>query len=218
MSGSLTDTAASAPAPAHTPWWRTAWAAAVAYKGWILSLLGFVAVYALLRRVPIPRPRGSRALMIRLVVYGALGIVLMPWVLSFVRFLRSTTPEQWSQAQQQTRQAIHAATTPTRLPCDLIGLWSSTNGGVMRRIELRDDGRYVMAASMLGIDPRGGYAGQWWVQEGNIVWLDDSNGIVDTNQMLNVADGRFEVIENNGRRTRFERIEAKASSRCDSAP
>lgn len=139
------------------------------------------------------------------------ALVLLP----LVEFVRSIPAEGWRQIGQGVQEAAHAATTPTRRPCNLIGIWSSTHRGVLRRIELKDDGRYVMAPSMLGIDPPGGYTGQWTVQDDKIVWRDDKTGAVDVNPMLEVSDGRFEVTEGDGRRTQFERIEAKTSARCD---
>jgi hypothetical protein len=99
--------------------------------------------------------------MARLVVYGALGIFLMPWVLPLVARVRQVPVEGWHPLGRTAADAAHAAATPTELPCGLVGLWSSTHAGVMRRIELKEDGRYVMAPSVLGIDPAGGYTGRW---------------------------------------------------------
>lgn len=107
----------------------------------ILILGGTVAAYLLLRRMPLPRLRGSRSLMVRLVVYGALGIFLMPWVLPLVEFVRSIPAEGWRQIGRGVQEAAHVATPPTRRPCSLIGVWSSTHRGAMRRIEAKTSAR-----------------------------------------------------------------------------
>lgn len=84
----------------------------------------------------------------------------------------------------------------------------------MRRIELKDDGSYVMMPGQLD-NWRENLLGRWKVQGNTILWRDDKSGLIDANPMEDVRDGHFQVVENDGSRTQFERIEAKSSTRCD---
>jgi hypothetical protein len=85
----------------------------------------------------------------------------------------------------------------------------------MRRIELRDDGRYVMTPSAFDRRSTAGFTGRWKVQADKIVWQPDHSGLIDVNRMLEAADGSFQVIEADGAPTRFERIQARPSTQCD---
>ncbi|MCL2021861.1 MAG: hypothetical protein FWG81_07165 [Betaproteobacteria bacterium] len=231
----VTESVEHSPAqPTHSTepsWWQSCLALAMQYKWVFLVCLGTFVAYRLLRRLPLRRVSGRRSLIIRLIFYCALAFVLIAFGQFFYIMVNYTPPwvrknpaeERWS-LQAAWQKALDAV-TPTKLPCNLIGVWSSTHRGMMRRIELKDDGRYFMAPSIqrpqsmpiTDVDPKDGYTGQWWVIQDNIiVWKDDRmNGFLDKNPMLDVAEGRFQVIEANGERTKFELIEAKPSTRCD---
>jgi hypothetical protein len=176
---------------------------AKANKWLLLAGFGPLLAWFLLRRLPMPGVRGGAwRWPLRIVVYGALLWVLLPWV-------RATLG--WHAFAAETPAAMPKST----LPCRLVGVWSSTHGGVMRRIELQDDGRYAMSPSVLGNDPPGGYKGRWTVSGDRIIWRDDRMPFqLDTNQMLDQSDGRFTVIEGDRKPTRFERIRAVASTTC----
>jgi hypothetical protein len=195
--------------------WRLGWRAVTDYKWLILACTAPLLAYRLLRRVRWPRMTGARSLSIRLLLYGSLAIVLMPWGLSLWGYVSRIPTAQWHQLGSSARQAAHSALTPARQPCDLIGMWSSTHQGSVHRIELKDDGRYVMQPNHFDNLPPGDVTGDWKVQDNHIVWRDGKSGTVDTNPMENVRDGHFEVIENNGTRTSFDRIEATPSTRCE---
>jgi hypothetical protein len=86
---------------------------------------------------------------------------------------------------------------------------------VMRRVELKDDGTFVQAPSLLGIDRTGGYAGRWEVKGTSIIWYAD-NGYSepDVNPMQRTGEHSFTLTEGNGTHTEFELIRAVASTRC----
>jgi hypothetical protein len=53
------------------------------------------------------------------------------------------------------------------------------------------------------------------VQSGHFVWRDRySVSELDINRIESESDGVFVLIEGNGSRTRFERIESEPTSRC----
>lgn len=207
--------AAAASKAAPSPSRHVGWSDLARFKWLILACVGPWLAYRLLRRVAWPRLAGGYSLAARLLLYGGLAIVLMPWLLSLSTCMRRIPEANWRQAGSAAREAARAAMTPSRRPCDLIGLWSSTHKGITRRIELRDDGRYIMTPSAFDRRSAGSFTGRWAVRAGKIVWTPDKGGIVDVNPMLQVGDGRFQVVEADGTRTRFERIRAKPSTQCD---
>jgi hypothetical protein len=101
------------------------------------------------------------------------------------------------------------------IPCRFVGQWSSIRDKQVRRITLTDDGTYQMAPLVQGGDLEVEYRGHWMVQSGNFVWR-DNKGVaeMDINLIESESDGVFVLIEANGSRTKFERIEARPSSRC----
>ncbi|GGA38718.1 Kelch repeat-containing protein [Dyella nitratireducens] len=200
--------------PSESPW-LIAWRAATNFKWVMLVCAGLWLLYRLLRRVPWPRLTGVRAFSIRLLVYGALAIMLMPWILSLSAWIRDRPTSGWRQVSSTAQQAAREAMTPSLRPCRLIGLWSSTRQGITRRIELKDDGSYVMMPSQFDRWPAN-LIGHWKVQAHTITWQDDKSGIVDVNPIEDLREGHFQVIENDGTRTRFERIETRTSTGCDS--
>jgi hypothetical protein len=185
------------------------------FKWVILACLGSWLAYQLLRRFAWPRLRGGYSLAARLLVYGGLAIVLMPWVLSLSTCVHRVPRADLERMGSDAREAARVALTPSRQPCGLIGLWSSTHKGIMRRIELRDDGRYVMTPSQFDRRSTSGFTGRWKVQDDKIVWQPDGSGAIDINPMLQPSDGRFQVMEADGNLTLFERIQARPSTRCD---
>lgn len=208
----ITAPPAQHPAPASSESaWRAGWRSVTELKWIILACVGPLVIYLLLRRLRLPRLTGARSFAARLLVYGALAILLMPWALSLYTWASRIPADVWRSA---ARQVAHNTVTPTRKPCNLIGMWSSTRNGIMRRIELKDDGSYVMMPGQLD-NWRENLLGRWKVQGNTILWRDDKSGLIDANPMKDVRDGHFQVVENDGSRTQFERIEAKSSTRCD---
>ena len=101
------------------------------------------------------------------------------------------------------------------LPCGFIGTWNARQGLTVRRVDLRDDGRYDMSPAPHSADPVKGYHGRWAVQGGQMLWRDSlAPDTLDTNLIVAQGADHFELAEHNGSRTRFERIEARASTRC----
>jgi hypothetical protein len=94
-------------------------------------------------------------------------------------------------------------------PCELIGVWSSQRDGRANPIELKDDGTYRMTIGSSR------YTGLWRVEGGNMIWQhEQSPGAPDVNPMERVDPSRFNLTEENGKVTRFQRIRAVASDKC----
>lgn len=173
-------------------------------------------------------PRGlQRGL--RVLFYGIAAVLIMPPLIAYLGFSRMQAAQP---CLEDARACLDSRTgllksLPTlggkqseareraHLPCRFIGNWSSRQGHQIRRIALKDDGTYEMAPLVQGGDRRNVYRGYWMAQAGHLVWRDQSGlGELDINPIAEEGDGWFTVVEGNGARTRFERLEAHASNRC----
>jgi Galactose oxidase, central domain len=204
--------AASAPQTPARPWHRAA-AHGVAEHRWLLLAIGGpILGWLLLRRTRLARVQVGPAWVLRTLVYGAALLWLVPAAWSYFRF--SAHRDELDCRYDPSCASDTFAESGT-IPCRLVGVWSSRRGQVMRRIELKDDGTYVMAPSESGVDPRGGYEGRWKVEGQSIVWLHKGVGDRDVNPMKVDGPGRFTLVETNGANTKFELIRAVASDRCN---
>lgn len=132
--------AAAVATPVAQPGWRQRVRASFDQYKWILlAIAGPLVGYALLRRVRVQRPRGAASWLVRAIVYGALLFVGLPVI--------------WSLMALKEERAQPAGGP---VPCRMVGVWSLLHGGVMRRVELKDDGSFVQAASQVGADNPGG--------------------------------------------------------------
>ena len=197
----------AAPPPVQQTWWQRAADWLRQHKMVYLAVGAPLLVYLLLRRRKVERAEGWRGeawrLVQRVVLYGALAAIAVPNLIALRNL--SVIDER-----EDTSRKVTGV-----LPCRLIGVWSSRQNNVMRRIELKDDGTFVMAPSVLGVDPVGGYRGQWAVQGASLAWLSaDGSGELDVNPMQEVGEGRFTLIEGNGSHTQYELIRAVTSRRC----
>lgn len=212
---------------ADKPSWILAW---VGEHRWLLlAVLGPLAGYVVLRMAGFESLSvGGRRWPVRLLGYGLVLIFVVPaavGLLNFTQARRAEACEESARACLDERSglikvtpeltAITHSDVPTRLPCRMIGVWSSRQGGAMRRIELKDDGSYDMAPSDSGIDGGRHYTGVWAVQAGHMVWRHDQYpGPLDVNTIEDDAGAAFTLREVNGTRTKYEQIRAVASTRC----
>ena len=186
-------------APVPQPGWRKRALDSFQEHKWIwLAVACPLVAYALLRRIRFRRVKGAPSWMLRFAVYGVLLLVAFPVIRSLI--LMPGTPAQPGSAA---------------VPCRMVGVWSSRHGGVMRRVELKDDGTFVQAASQVGTDPAGGYKGRWEVKGKTMTWyMDNGFSEPDVNPMQPTSPTAFTLTEGNGSKTDFELIRAVASTRC----
>lgn len=108
----------------------------------------------------------------------------------------------------------HVPASENSVPRGMVGVWTSTRGNVMRCIELRADGYYNMVPNAEAGD-RFTSTGTWRVVGQDIVWRDDhQSDVVDTNRLIDVADGHFKTLESDRSQTAFDRITADPQARC----
>lgn len=171
----------------------------------------------------------SFRLSLRVILYGTALVVGLPMLVNIVFFHRikladeyATNPSAFLDEKTGVLKPIPSLAstssdaTEAKIPCRYVGVWSSIQAGSIHRITLKDDGRYVMAPSEYSSDRSGGYTGYWAVQGNSMIWRHEqkSTGEPDINPILPDSDTRFTLIEENGRRTRYELIEAVRSTTC----
>lgn len=167
--------------------------------------------------------------LLRIAVWVIVLAVLGPAVMNYWRFQKAVEGEEcFADARAcldhgsgliQSVPSLDDGTAGTRsrphIPCRFVGQWSAIHGKQIRRITLADDGTYRMASLVQGGDRATEFRGNWMVQSGHFVWRDGRGAAeLDINRIDSEDDGQFVLIEANGSRSRFERIEALASSRC----
>ena len=107
------------------------------------------------------------------------------------------------------------AAPPAGVPSEMVGVWTSSRGPVMRCIELHADGTYMMVPNPEAGD-RLNFHGTWRVADEQITWRDSSQGFApDVNRMVDASSGHFTTIEADQSQTRFDRI-AGAGVTCPS--
>ena len=107
----------------------------------------------------------------------------------------------------------HAGVTAHTVPPDMVGVWTSTRDGVVRCIEMAEDGTWTMVPNVDAGDRFAAESGTWRVVDQDILWR-DARGTLDRNRMIDVADGRFNTLEADRTQTRFDRILAGPTARC----
>lgn len=178
----------------------------------------------LTRELPRPYAWG-----VRIVIYGLLALVFVPALKGFVHFHHERTAEDCKHDASacldphtgilQSIPALQNASpdhSQPEIPCRFVGIWTSREGALAFRVTLKDDGTYSVQANAAGIGDPGGYTGYWMVQANKMVWRDHARPELgpDINPILSESEGRFMLMEQDGRHTQFELIKRAASDRC----
>lgn len=105
-------------------------------------------------------------------------------------------------------------------PCGYVGVWSSTRPGSRFKVTLTGDGRFN-GVPMTGAPQAGAGGGVWGVAGDKMAWFYDA-GVAwpsDINQILPGPDAdHFTLVEVNGMRTRFERMDKRQPTGCQPQP
>ena len=181
---------------------------------------------SLTRELPRPYAWGTR-----IVIYGLLALVCFPALKGFLHFRHGQAMEECKHAASacvdphtgilqgipELERASPDHPQPT-IPCRFVGIWASRQGSLTFRITLNDDGTYwVQPNAASGLVDSAGDSGYWMVQGSHMVWRDRARPGLgpDINPILSESDGRFVLMERNGRHTQFEWIKDVAGSRCE---
>lgn len=174
-------------------------------------------------------PSRSFRLSLRVILYGTALVISLPLlgnILFFNRMERAeeyaTNPAAFLNPSSGILKPIPALAEKSRdakeakIPCRFVGVWSAIRGASVHRITLKGDGRYEMAADEYSSDRNSRYTGYWAVQGNNMIWRHEQLNTTqpDINPILPESESAFTLIEENGRRTRYERIKPIVSSAC----
>ncbi len=216
--------AAVAPAPETSAQrLRYAYGKVLEHRWLLLAVFGPLALYLLLRRTRLGRMKAPASRGFRIAIYAIVAVVMAPYVLGFALFTLASLGRDCAErgdcatreAKSPWRAMLQKVGLVEQPPCRMIGVWSSRRGGMMHRIELKEDGTYAMEQGALRTGRRGGYTGRWSVEAGRMVWRhDQAPGVRDVNPMQVHDDKRFTLTEANGQSTEYELIRPVASSAC----
>lgn len=100
-------------------------------------------------------------------------------------------------------------------PCEYVGVWESSRPNCTYKITLQENGEFTAypVQCAIGSDE---YAGSWGVYDGTMIWL-PNEGIVwppDINPIVSPRADGFALIEKDGSRTSFLKIQDLRSPRC----
>jgi hypothetical protein len=96
-----------------------------------------------------------------------------------------------------------------------VGVWTSRQGSTVHRIELKDDGTYVLHPNRARVSRS--QTGRWNVAKDEMIWrYDASPGTRDVNPIERVNEKRFNLTETDGRTTHFELVRKVTGKRCGS--
>ena len=142
--------------------------------------------------------RNPSSLLARVAILGLLAAAALAWMMHG--------------GAQRVRE--HAGVTARTVPQDMVGVWTQQRGGVMRCVELSEDGTYFMRPNTDAGDRFGLQRGTWRVVDQDIIWRDANGGAMDRNRMIDVADGHFNTLEADRTQSKFDRILAGPTARC----
>ena len=100
-------------------------------------------------------------------------------------------------------------------PCKYVGIWTSTRPGSVYKISMADSGMFT-AEFVTGKGPEEPVSGSWGAWRDNLVWFYDQGTVwpPDANPIVNDEPDRFTLIERNGSRTQFTRLDSVESRIC----
>lgn len=106
--------------------------------------------------------------------------------------------------------------TPPQIPYRFVGVWSTVQRGKMFRITLMDDGRLRMHRNFIDAPGRRHYEAFWMVQSSHFVWRypESAHERPEINRIVSETGTSFDLFERDGRVSRFDLLDRKASSRC----
>lgn len=98
-------------------------------------------------------------------------------------------------------------------PCNFVGVWESEQPQCRYTITLQENGEFKATPIACNIS-MSAYSGTWGVYENKMAWLDSRNfrWPVDINGIEAVEKNSFSLIEMNGARTQFTRLEAPSAA------
>jgi hypothetical protein len=168
---------------------------------------------------------------LRLLLYGTALIVAVPLLANIVFFkgveMADESCEMVATACLDAKTGIlkpmpslarqdDAAATYTQIPCRYVGTWSSIRPDKVYRIVLEDSGHYRMSNNTTGAGNTSIDQGYWAVQGDHMLWRSEKHVAmaIDANPIVVASETRFDLVEKDGRHTRFELISPSEPHSC----
>lgn len=102
------------------------------------------------------------------------------------------------------------------VPCDFVGVWTSSRQDSKYQVTLTDDSRFVAEPIRDGLGRTATITGIWGARGGEMIWFEDgtSHWPIDVNPVLREGKGHFRLVEVNGELTEFMRVKELSSRAC----
>lgn len=133
--------------------------------------------------------------------------------------------KQWLQCIEQRKQFYEGvALSWTKdlimslpsVPCQYVGVWHSRRPGMLYKVTLTDDSRFVAEQVQSNVNAPKTINGIWGVVDDKMVWLYDSDLVwpVDINRIQPDGRNHFVLNEVNGEHTDYQLVDAIKSNSC----
>jgi len=109
----------------------------------------------------------------------------------------------------------HVMSLPA-VPCDFVGVWTSSRQDSKYQVTLTDDSRFVVEPIHDGQGRAAVITGIWGARDGEMIWFEDgqSHWPIDVNPVLREGKGYFRLVEVNGELTEFRLVRELGSRAC----
>lgn len=207
-------------APSNREWLNGIWHGLLRYR-WtfvagIVPLLLYWVLKKIIRRLA-PHDQAVNispnvSFVLRLIIYGTLGLVFGPMLWSRIFYLTSsdasdepnTAHAPWYQTVDQ-----HASLAKDlSIPCRYVGFWHAHNTSPESTLQFRysmyDDGHLEVKAVRDGMAREVVLSGNWAAHGRGIVWLeDDSDAILQINRIVDESASKFTLQQADGQYVEF---------------
>jgi hypothetical protein len=199
-------------------WLSDFWQWLLRYRWAVLVITGSVLTYLVLKKIirraakydqPLNAP--NVGFVVRLVIYGGLGVVFGPMLWSLV-FNQSTNNDDESDAAKQpwyqTVPQRDALPKDLSIPCRFVGFWDARNINPESTLEFRysmfDDGRLEIYLVRDGMTGDAMFKGNWAFQGKDMIWLKDgANTAPQIDHIVNAEQSSFTVQQADGQYRKF---------------
>ena len=165
----------------------------------------------------------------RLVLYGLLLVFALPNLLAYLALTSRDMDDECGAnpgacldkerhlLKQDSRVPDQSKSARPRIPCAFVGVWESKFKDHPTRFELRADGTYRMDSATPSTIQND--AGHWVIQGKFMVWRSTLHRSIDAdiNRIVSNDGKHFELVENNGIHSHFDRVENLPDGSCERA-
>lgn len=213
-----TKTVAAQSTQSSRSWLSDYWQWLLRYRWTVLIIIGSVLTYLVLKKIirraakydqPVNAP--NTGFVVRLVIYGGLGIVFGPMLWSLVFNHSANTDDESDAGKQPWYQTVSqrdALPKNLSIPCRFVGFWDARNTNPESTLEFRysmfDDGHVEIYPVQNGMAGDAIFKGNWAFHGKDIIWLKEGSSTTpQIDHIVNAEQSRFTVQQADGQYREF---------------